>query len=635
MDWFFDSKGFPLSYNSTDYKSILVEYYPYVQAGSFFPDWGYHCGNQKYNCEIAHWAKFIRAAVSYIRRNTHFDDKRRKKLIAFLFGVASHDVADILWHGLNNQREGFIRAISFGNMDGQYDLAHTLTDTGAEFILRHSLDMSHIRKLWKLPVTDILAIYNDLGVQLNKAAFQACFSRGYLAAIGTKTFGDRVFPKYAHKSPVMVQQIENYYRGGMMDMMAWVPHCWKELVRWIDGQVEPQEGQRFCELLVDYGGEFKDNMALNYNKKGIHPKVQRESEHGVVALDMANPDELAELESGITVANVDGDLVLSSTDSNVRDENPGVGISRRGLMDYITYGMSCKVLTKSFTKVVTLTTPVSYSGLGSALAMGDFNGSGRESVVIGAPYYRTDSVRGAVFVLDNMSQLSGLSIQNIEDVASLTLLGEDQVIPIRFGYSLAVLDFDQDGIDDLVVGIPGDGARELTYTGKIHIHRGIRGKGLSPSASFVIKFDSPVSRPNTQLGEVIQVADVNGDTYKDLIIGAPFHEVQGSGSPKTDDLAQAGVVFTVFSQRGARNPNITRPDLTIHSSQPAAYENFGRSIAVEIVNNERIMVVGAPGHRDGDNSMAGKLYGFSLANLAQPQLKFSVTGNSHFQQLGQ
>lgn len=84
-----------------------------MQAGAFFPDWGYNCLLGNANSEAAHWPPFLKAAVDHIIENygenppadslnsrdtTNDEDREAHKasLIAFIFAVASHATAGML-----------------------------------------------------------------------------------------------------------------------------------------------------------------------------------------------------------------------------------------------------------------------------------------------------------------------------------------------------------------------------------------------------------------------------------------------------------------------------------------------------------------------------------------------------------
>jgi glycosylphosphatidylinositol phospholipase D len=85
------------------------DYKAYLQAGAFFPDWGYACANQHDSSEAAHWPPFFNETVKYIRE-TYPErpwNKDALRLVSFLMGIVSHGVADVPWHSLDTD-QGFI-----------------------------------------------------------------------------------------------------------------------------------------------------------------------------------------------------------------------------------------------------------------------------------------------------------------------------------------------------------------------------------------------------------------------------------------------------------------------------------------------------------------------------------------------
>ncbi|KAJ1653724.1 Glycosylphosphatidylinositol specific phospholipase D1 [Dispira simplex] len=503
-----------------------------------------------------------------------------------MFGVVSHDIADILWHGLNNEEEGFIRAISFGSMDGQYALAHAHTDAGAEAVIKHSSDMSYIK------------------------------------------VGKHIY-------------VENYYRGGLVDMAAWVPFCWKELIRWIDEEVPLSHGQRFCELLVEYQGDFKYNRAVN--QVPFHFKSSSNipsSGHGADLVSFG-PELPGHDSYQANVEYTNGDVVFkpSQTTRLSRRSELQPTLAKRGLLEWANLKTNCKKLNSVFKNVTTLTTTVPYAGLGTALVKGYFNGPNRPILAISAPYHKHGVVRGAVFLVrpEDLKR-SDEKTQDITEVAFQMLLGDSRKnIPVRFGETLAVLDYNQDGIDDLVVGIPAEGAYELTFHGEIRIFLGT-GQGVHPNPHYILRLPKAYSY-NTMLGDVLSVADVNGDGKLDLLVGAPMHGLGARGDGNSASHPQAGGVFVYLSKP---RDQLAQPqsqgilfDHYLPNPQPTPYQWFGKSMSVGYVDRQPMLVVGAPGYKGANNtSMAGKIYGFQLPLGQQSQPAFTILGNSKFQQVG-
>ena len=136
----------------------LASHSSYLQAGSYFPDWGYACFNQHDAAEAAHWPLFWNEAIEYLKNATN-----QQELIAFLFGMVSHGVADASWHSLNTD-QGFIEYLQYLDFNGNLQEAHDAADFGGEMVLAHSSRLEFISRVWNWPVQDLVQIYRNIGI---------------------------------------------------------------------------------------------------------------------------------------------------------------------------------------------------------------------------------------------------------------------------------------------------------------------------------------------------------------------------------------------------------------------------------------------------------------------------------------
>ncbi|MEW9554169.1 hypothetical protein [Nonomuraea sp. NPDC050783] len=136
-------------------------------------------------------------------------------------------------------------------------------------------------------------------------------------------------------------------------------------------------------------------------------------------------------------------------------------------------------------------------------------------------------------------------------------------------------DFDGDGADDVAVGDPfADDDK-----GAVHVVSG--GK--------VVPVPVPGPARGDGFGWSVRTAKVDGDACADLLVGAPYADVDGE--------EDAGAVYVVYGG-GARPPQrLTAP-------QPQRYARFGWSLAAR----DGLLAIGAPYEDDGKLTDAGAVY---------------------------
>ena len=137
-------RTFTLLQQTTSKKSDIVDIIAHnmesLEAGAFFPDWGYSCAGNHEESEMSHWPKFFMQAAKYYNAKYSNDSNsaEAQEFVAFLLGAISHSVADIGWHSLD-RATGLITAAAMSDFDNDFQKAHGAADEGGMFILEHVL----------------------------------------------------------------------------------------------------------------------------------------------------------------------------------------------------------------------------------------------------------------------------------------------------------------------------------------------------------------------------------------------------------------------------------------------------------------------------------------------------------------
>jgi hypothetical protein len=210
---------------------------------------------------------------------------------------------------------------------------------------------------------------------------------------------------------------------------------------------------------------------------------------------------------------------------------------------------------------------------------GDVNGDGYSDVIVGASAYdngETDEGRALVYFG------SGAGLFN-----DATWITESDQASAFLGESVSTAgDVNGDGFDDVVVGAARYSNGELEE-GRAFVHLG-SASGLSTSADWTAESD----QASAWFGESVATAgDVNGDSYSDVIVGAPSFD-----NGETDE----GRSFVYF---GSSLGLSVGADWTAESDQAGAL--FGASVATAgDVNGDSYsdVVLGAPAFTNGESS---------------------------------
>ncbi|XP_027729629.1 phosphatidylinositol-glycan-specific phospholipase D isoform X1 [Vombatus ursinus] len=601
-----------------NYKELLLEHQDAYQAGSVFPDAFYPniCKGGTFHdvSEDTHWTPFLNASIHYIRQNHPLPwEKDTEKLVAFLFGIMSHMVADVSWHSLGIE-QGFLQTMGEIDFRGSYRDAHPVGDFGGDVLSHFELDFNYLGRHWYVPVKDLMGIYKQLyGKEvITKNAIIDCSYLQFLELYGEMLVLSKLYPNFAKKSPFLVEQFQDYFLGGLDDMAFWTTNMFHLTSYML------QNGTSDCTL-----PENPLFMACGPKHNGsLRTKLPKNKSHATLNVSLAE--------------NVKGNInytergVFFSVDSWAQDSVSFL---------YLT-------LTKKIRKVFAseqshqqnyVTNPIAsyflsfpYVKLGWSMISVDLNQDGHEDLVVGAPgYSRSGHIQvGRVYLL--YSNDIGLPPVDLDLDKEAHLILEGFQPSGRFGSSVAVLDFNQDGLPDLAVGAPSVGAEKLTYNGAVYIFFGSRKGKISSQPNVTISCQDTYCN----LGWTLLAADINEDGAPDLVVGSPYAPSGGK---------QRGIVAAFYSdpiQNVKDQLNVEEANWMVKGEDDYAW--FGYSIHSLSLKNTTLLLVGSPTWKNmsglgnvfyirDEKQSIGKVYGYYPPSK---QSWFMISGDKAMEKLG-
>ncbi|XP_014131281.1 phosphatidylinositol-glycan-specific phospholipase D isoform X3 [Zonotrichia albicollis] len=566
---------------SVNYRKLLLNHQDAFQAGSVYPDAFYPpiCKRGMFHdvSEDTHWSPFLKASIDYIRRNYPQPwEEATEKLVAFLFGIASHMVADVSWHSLGID-QGFLKAMGEIDFRGSYSEAHSVGDFGGDVVSQSELDFSYLASSWH----------------------------------GERLLVGKLFPTFAGKSPFLVDKFHEYFLGGVDDMAFWTNNIFELTSHMLEN------GSSDCylpenPLFINCTKEHKDSHIRNKQSKHEHHK-------NTTSL----LSETLEKNINYTERGVRFDIQPWATKSLRLINNAFKTNVWRALE--ATHQKSSKHISKPAASYF-LTSP--YARLGWALISADLNQDGYEDLVAGAPGYSTmGRVQiGRVYVL--YGNQSGLppGDMDLDGKADQVLQGHQP--SGRFGSALAVLDFNEDGVPDLAIGAPSVGSQFLTYKGAVYVYFGTEGRGLAPQPNVTITCQYSYCN----LGWSLLAADVDGNGNADLVVGSPY--APGGGKQRGFVVA----FYSHFNRSHQGLLSVQDANWMVQGEENYAW--FGFSLASCQLENVTLLLIGSPTWKTCSScnpllldvrQSVGKVYGY---NPPSTESWFEITGDKEMGRMG-
>uniref|UniRef100_A0A8B9C7F0 Phosphatidylinositol-glycan-specific phospholipase D n=1 Tax=Anser brachyrhynchus TaxID=132585 RepID=A0A8B9C7F0_9AVES len=581
---------------------LLLNHQDAFQAGSIYPDAFYPsiCKNGIFHdvSEDTHWSPFLNASIHYIRRNYPQPwEEATEKLVAFLFGIASHMVADVSWHSLGID-QGFLKAM--GEVSLHYFVDVTGVDRG-DVLSQFELDFSYLASNWYVPVKDLASIYQEFYGReiITEGTITDCTYLLFLELHGERLAVAKLFPRYASKSPFLVEKFHEYFLGGVDDMAFWTNNIFELTSQMLEN------GTRYncvscnmkCSTQQSKNEHHKNTTSLlpntlekkiKYTERGVHFDIQSWATNSLQYINRAFAKNVWR--------------VLASTHQE-----------------------SSKYISKPAASYF-LTSP--YARLGWAMISADLNQDGYEDLVAGAPGYSTlgHIQIGRVYIV--YGNHSGLPPEDMDLDGKADEVLEGHQPSGRFGSALAVLDFNEDGVLDLAIGAPSVGSQFLTYKGAVYVYFGSKGRGLpsQPNVTITCQYSY------CNLGWSLLAADTDGDGNADLVVGSPY--APGTGQ-------QRGFVAAFHSHFNRSDQgllSVEDADWMVKGEENYAW--FGFSLDSCQVENITLLLIGSPTWKScvgcdpfssDVRQSVGKVYGY---NPPSTKYWFAVAGDKAMGRMG-
>jgi hypothetical protein len=278
---------------------------------------------------------------------------------------------------------------------------------------------------------------------------------------------------------------------------------------------------------------------------------------------------------------------------------------------------------------------------GYALAVGRFNNDDLDDLAIGAPYEDVTVVTTPVDSAGAVSIIYGSAVLGLDlstaDYWTQSNSGYVSQVSDWFGFSLAAGDFDNDQVDDLAVGLPGQDitAGAGLQHGMVQIlygtSSGISAAGSTDFSQNDLLGVQDAAEDGEKLGSSLASGHLDGDAYADLAIGVWFDEFDTGPSDE-----RAGSVHVMF---GSSSGVTLTASQWWHQNQPGipgdvgTNDQFGYALAIGTFDGDSYddLAIGIPGEPSATNlASAGAvlvLYGASSKGAIGNQNEFLRQGS--------
>lgn len=262
--------------------------------------------------------------------------------------------------------------------------------------------------------------------------------------------------------------------------------------------------------------------------------------------------------------------------------------------------------------------------LGASITSGDFNNDGIEDLVVGSPFSSSSlkEWNGRVSIIFGSTAFKSPNIDLAQRAADISFYGErsgDQL-----GTSITTGDFNNDGYVDIAIGAH-NALVEESRIGKVYV---VYGSSNWDKRAFDFATTDPDvlfigHSEDDDFGIEVHAADINNDTFDDLLIGAP----DGLGP----DNNRTGAVSAFFGADNGFDSNVynlssVQADVNFYGHEEG--QRFGSVIRTGFISNQEKLdlVIGAY-RDDSDEGLvdSGSVYIYEGRNNYLKTIKSATT----------
>ena len=237
--------------------------------------------------------------------------------------------------------------------------------------------------------------------------------------------------------------------------------------------------------------------------------------------------------------------------------------------------------------------------VGYSLATGDFNGDGFADVAMGAPYEdinnkddagAVDVIYGSAKGLNTEEKLSEVWHQDTDGILGVSEDGDN------FGYAVTSADFNNDGFDDLAIGVPNEDLSGGSNAGYVNVIYGSL-SGLTSVGDQAWHQDTAgiyqVAEADDRFGFALAAGDFNHDGFADLAIGVPKEDIPSGGN---DNDGAVNIIYGSLSGLTTPGDQVWHQNKDGVNGTAETDDHFGYSLAAGDFNHDGFddLAIGVP-----------------------------------------